>query len=121
MIRGTLIAESIKPESSLKGNPITLIEIYREVATNASKDQPRIWTVIDFESSGSAESLADALAQVMNDVPIPWYCNFTSDDEMFVIYPKRVFRYKVGNSAGRIEAQEYGKFIGVPASQLDWH
>jgi hypothetical protein len=120
MIRGSLIAESIKPGSSLKGVPITLTEIYREVATNASADQPRIWTVINFEATEGAERLADALSEVLDDTPSRWYCNFTSGDEVFVAYPKKVFRYRRGNVAGRREAQSFGRAIGVPSSQLDW-
>jgi hypothetical protein len=120
MIRGTIIAESIKPGSSLKGAPIVVTEILREVATGASSGQPQIWTVINFEAANGAERLADALSEVLDDGPIPWYCNFTSGDEVFIVYPRKVFRYQRGNVDGRQDAQNFGRNIGVPPSQLDW-
>jgi hypothetical protein len=120
MIRGTLIAESIKPGSSLKGIPIGVTEISRNIARNASADQPRIWTLIKFETTEKAERLADALAEVLDDKPSVWYCDFTDGDERFVVYPKRVFRYRRGDALGRREAWGYGQSLGVPPSQLDW-
>jgi hypothetical protein len=120
MIRGTLIAESIRPGSSLKGIPLTLTEISRDFATNASPDQPQIWTGIEFESTGDPTHLSDALAAVLDDKPFVWYCNFTAEDEVSIVYPKKVFRYRRGDAQRRREAQDYGRTQGVPTSQLDW-
>ena len=120
MIRGTLIAESIKPGRGLEGIPLTLTKITRDVATNASVDQPSIWTRIDFETMERPERLADALAAVLDDKPSVWYCNFTDGDEVFIVYPNRVFRYRRGDVSDRREAQGYGQSLGVPPSQLDW-
>ena len=120
MSRGTLIAESIKPGRSLEGIPLTLTKISRDVATNASVDQPNVWTVIDFETTDRPERLAEALAAVLDDKPFVWYCNFTSGDEVFIVYPNRVFRYRRGDALRRREAQGYGQSMGVPSSQLDW-
>jgi len=120
MIRGTLITESIRPGSSLKGIPLTLTEISRDVAANATPDQPPIWTGIEFESTEDPTRLSDALAAVLDDKPFVWYCNFTAGDEVFVVYPKRAFRYRRGDAQQRREAQDYGRSRGVPPSQLDW-
>jgi hypothetical protein len=120
MIRGYLIAESIKPGSSLEGIPMTLTKIVRRRQKNASTDQPSIWTTIDFETAASAEHLADALAAVLDDAPSVWYSDFTSGEERFVVYPKRVFRYRRDDALGRREAWSYGQSLGVPPSQLDW-
>jgi hypothetical protein len=120
MCRGTLIAESIKPGRSLEGIPLTLTKITRDVATNASVDQPPIWTEMDFETAERPERLAAALAAVLDDKPSVWYCNFTDGDEVFIVYPNKVFRYRRGDTPARREAQGYGQSVGVPSSQLDW-
>lgn len=60
MSRGTLIAESLKLGCSLEGLALTLSKITREVASDASGNQPSIWTVIEFETSERPERLANA-------------------------------------------------------------
>jgi hypothetical protein len=37
-----------------------------------------------------------------------------------VVFAGRHFRYGRGDQAGRAEAVEYGKTVGVPEHQLDW-
>jgi hypothetical protein len=37
-----------------------------------------------------------------------------------VVFAGKVFRYPRGNSAGRAEAQEYARSMGIPEAQLDW-
>jgi hypothetical protein len=118
--RHKVFAESIKPGISLKSVPISLTEISRDVAANASSDQPRIWTVIRFEATVGANRLAESFSGVLDDAPSRWYCNFTSGDEGFIVYPKKVFRYPRGDVAGRLAAQSFGRSIGVPPTQLDW-
>jgi len=34
--------------------------------------------------------------------------------ETFVVYAGRVFRYPSGDKAGRAEAEDYGRSVGVP-------
>jgi hypothetical protein len=118
MIHGYIIAESIKPGSSLEGFPMTLTRVSRNVQDNATSDQPRVWTLIEFETTELPDRLADALAAVLEDTPISWYSHFTEGNEVFVAFPKRVFRYRRGDPLGRRMAQDYGQSKGVP--QLDW-
>jgi hypothetical protein len=120
MIQAYIIAESMKPGSSLEGISMTLTRISRALSGNASADQPRAWTFIEFETMESPDRLADALAAVLDDNPSRWYAHFVARDEMFVAFPKRVFRYQLGDATGRRKAQDYGRSIGIPASQLDW-
>ena len=119
MIHGYIIAESIKPGSSLEGIPMTVTRISRNVQENATTDQPRVWTLIEFETPEPADRLADALAAVLEDSPISWYSHFAEGNEVFVAFPKRVFRYHRGDPLGRKKAQDYGQSKGVP--QLDWN
>jgi len=39
---------------------------------------------------------------------------------MFVIFPGRIFRYLVGDQAGKKHAQDHARSIGVPGRQIDW-
>ena len=83
-------------------------------------DQPRRWTFIGFEMGDElAPAVADALA-VAVDGDGGWYCNFSTADEVWVVYRGRVFRYPIGDADGRAEAQAYGRALGVPEQQLDW-
>jgi hypothetical protein len=120
MSRGTLIAESMKPGHALKGFSLTVTEIAREVAAGATAGQPPLWTVIEFETTDPPERLAAALADVLDDRPFVWYCNFTDKEDVFIVYPNKVFRYHRGDLVGRREAQDFGRSAGVPLSQLDW-
>jgi len=118
MIRGYVIAESIRPGSTLKGIPMTLTKVSRKAQLNASADQPRIWTLIEFETTAKAARLANALAALLDDKPSVWYSDFNDGDEKFVVFPKRVFRYRRGDALARRKAQSYAQSLGVP--QLDW-
>ena len=120
MVQGYVIAESLRPGARLGGLKATLVDIERRAARNAAGDQPKTWTFIRFESSDAPERLAAALAEVLDDAPARWYTDFRSGDERFVVFPKRVFRYRLGDRAGRAEAQEYARSIGVPSRQVDW-
>jgi hypothetical protein len=48
------------------------------------------------------------------------YSHFNVNRETFVVYAGRVFRYPSGDKAGRAEAEDYGRSVGVPEPQLDW-
>jgi len=41
------------------------------------------------------------------------------DNKRFVVFAGWVFRYRVGEAAGRAEAGVYGRSVGVPEHQLD--
>jgi len=49
-----------------------------------------------------------------------WYCDFRTDEETFVVFAGRVFRYPRGEAESRAEAEAYDQFVGVPEAQLDW-
>jgi hypothetical protein len=122
MARGQLIAESLKVGERLQMRGMRLLGATRveppEVRLRA--DQPRRWTFIGFEFDDElATSVADALADVL-DGEGGWYCNFSTARESWVVFRGQVFRYPIGDPAGRAEAQAYGRSIGVPEPQLDW-
>jgi hypothetical protein len=119
MIEGTLIMESLRVGTSLEDLRLAVRKISRYRARGTTADQPDIWTVLDFEADeAEAAGLAQAFADALGDGP--WYVNFQSPAESFVMFPGRIFRYPRGDAAGRAEAQAYGRRLAIPEPQLDW-
>lgn len=120
MARAYVIAEGMRPGARLEGLPLTLTKIERFPVRNATAEQPSVWTTVKFEFPDSeAARLADALAGVLDEHG-GWYSHFNVNGETFVVYAGRVFCYPSGDKAGRVQAEEYGRSVGVPEPQLDW-
>jgi hypothetical protein len=120
MIKGTLIAESMRAGTELSGVRLVTRKITRAAAGDAAAGQPELWTFIEFEAEDAdVESLAGALADTL-DQRLGWYADLHTTEETFVVYAGRVFRYPRGDSGGRAEAEAYGRSHGVPENQLDW-
>jgi hypothetical protein len=119
MIEGTLIAESLRVGTSLHDLKLTVRKISRYRVHGATRDQPPVWTALDFAAD---EAQAGELAQTFADVldRPGWYVNFESPTESFIMFPGRIFRYPRGDAAGRAEAQAYGRQLAIPEPQLDW-
>ena len=120
MIKGTLIAESIRAGAELAGVRLVATKISRAAAGDVSAGQPELWTLIEFEApEDDTEVLAEALATALEQRH-GWYADFRTPQETFVVYSGRVFRYPRGDSRGRAEAAAYGRAHGVPEHELDW-
>lgn len=119
VIRGAILAESLTPGMGFDGRGMWIIRCSRYEVTGAADYQPPIWTLIEFEAPANS---SDALASELSDSLLSpgWYANWNSDTEATVVFPGKVFRYSRGDQAGREEAQEYGRSVGVPEPQLDW-
>ncbi len=120
MIKGTLVSESMRVGTQVSGiSGLTLVVVRRVEVASASTDQPRRWTLIEFESTDeNAGALADTFAAVL-DQPA-WFVDFQTDTEQFVVFAGRVFRYARGDASGRAAARAYARGLGVPEAQLDW-
>jgi len=117
---GALIGESLRPAAVVEGFPLTVTKIYRAKLGNAEAGQPELWTVIEFAvAADRAPELAEALSRMLLKQG-GWYCDFHSEQEVFVVFADRVFRYPHGDEAGRARAAEHGRALGVPEAQLDW-
>jgi hypothetical protein len=113
---GTLIAESIRVGTELEGIPLTVTKVSRVRVS----DEPQLWTLIYFDvAAASAADLAQVLSRVL-ERDGGWYCDFRSDDEVFVVFCDRVFRYRRGDRAARSTVEDYARSMGVPEAQLDW-
>ncbi|MFJ3415292.1 hypothetical protein ACIPN8_03030 [Streptomyces sp. NPDC086082] len=120
MLQGVLIAESLRVGAQLTGIPLQITRLTRVEMTNRGDGQPRYWTLLEFSAEESAaQRLADQLASCLASSG-GWYTDFHTADETFVIFANKVFRYPRGQAEGRSEAQQYGRSVGVPESQLDW-
>jgi hypothetical protein len=119
VIRGTILAESIKPGSSFEGHGMRIISWARYDVSGTAEYQPPMWTAIEFEAPAHS---SDALATDLSGVLLRpgWYANWNSNTETTIVFPGRIFRYLRGDKAGREEAQEFGRQCGVPEHQLDW-
>ena len=120
MALGYVLAESMRPGTSLEGLPLTLTKIGRFPVSSATADQPSVWTTVEFQfPAEEAAHLAEALAGVLDEHG-GWYSHFNVAGETFVVFAGRIFRYRSGDKAGRAEAEEHGRSLGVPEPQLDW-
>ena len=119
MIQGDLLAESLRV-GAVVGVPLTITEIRRVTITEPGEKQPSIWTHLIFEAADdAAQPLATALAASLSPEG-GWYCDFHTETEKFVVFAGRVFRYPRGDAAGRAEAADHARSVGVPEPQLDW-
>lgn len=119
VIRGAILAESLKVGTDFGGHGMRIIRCARYEVTGAADYQPPIWTLIEFEAAaGVSDALASELAGSL--LSPGWYANWNSDTEASVVFPGKVFRYPRGDQAGREEAQAHGRSVGVPEPQLDW-
>jgi hypothetical protein len=118
-VKGTLIAESLKP-GAVVDLQLTVSRIFRRDVGDIDAGQPRTWTFIEFSCSGDqAPLLAQGLEQAMQPTG-GWYCDFRTEFETFVVFADVTFRYPRGEEHGRSNAAAHALSVGVPPSQLDW-
>lgn len=78
------------------------------------------WTLIEFTVTDEERgSLAETLQEQLSPVG-GWYCDFRNDEETYVVFHRRLFRYRRDDDATREQAKNYGRSVGVPEAQLDW-
>ena len=116
MLSGLLLKESLSDLSLLDSLQITRTETWQ--VSNAVPGQPSTWTAVSFavddaESDGLAEQMSLALKPM-------WYINGSTEEMVYVIFPGKVFKYRMGDALSRAAALEFGRSLGVPESQLDW-
>jgi hypothetical protein len=118
VLRGAIVAESLRLGATIEGVPLELRKLERLDA--GLGDQPRSWTLVWFQAH---EDLGDRLAEALSDALAAdggWYADFHSDSEVTVVFAGRVFRYPRGDARGRAEVAAYARSVGVPPEQLDW-
>ena len=118
MFTGTLLAESLRTGVVLAGVPLSVRRMWRADAGDPAAGQPAVWTFLEFEVADGADALAERLADAL--APGPWYCDLRSDDEVFVVFAGRVFRYARGDRRAREQAEAHARSVGVPEGQIDW-
>ncbi len=116
---GMLLKESLNNEGVLDLVNVTKKETWN--IDSADDWQPKVWTAIFFE--GEAKQV-DEVAQKMSEAIKPrWYLNISieKDNEKieYVIFNNKIFKYKKGDKEKSKQAEEYGRSLGIPESQLD--
>lgn len=121
MVKGTLLAESLKIGAELDVAGLRLTRVSRrDVSAFVSPAQPPVWTFLEFEADDDAAGpLADSLAGALL-ADGGWYADFGIGTEHVVVFAGKIFRYQRGDHAGRGAAMDYGRAMGVPEHQLDW-
>jgi hypothetical protein len=119
IIRGAILAESLKPGAGFDGRGMRVIRCSRYEVSGAADYQPLIWTLIEFEAPATT---SDALASELADSLLSpgWYANWNSATDATVVFPGKTFHYPRGDQVGREKAQAHGRSVGVPEPQLDW-
>ncbi len=114
--KGLLLKESLKDKSILEELEITKTDVWN--ISNAADYQPKVWTAIYFEGEvNRADEVAEKLSYSLKP---KWYANFSVDNKEYVIFPEKIFKYNKGDKEKRKEAEDYGRSLGIPESQLDW-
>lgn len=120
MVRGRIVAESLRPGAALTVPGLELTRVSRVAVSAPGPGQPGVWTLLDVSAPAArAEELAAALSATLSPEG-GWYADFRAGGEHVVVYPGRIFRYVVGDAVGRAEAVAHGRSLGVPEAQLDW-
>ncbi|MFF0457851.1 hypothetical protein [Nocardia africana] len=116
---GVLIGESLRAGRTLTDLDINLGGITRLTQAKPALGQPRAWTLIEFTADASgADSLAECLAEALDSGP--WYVEFHTHHQTFVVFRDRVFRFPRDDDDGHTAARTYGRNLGIPDHQLDW-
>jgi hypothetical protein len=116
MLKGLLLKESLDDLGVLDRLRITQTETWN--VSNAAEFQPNVWTALSFEVD---DDQADIVTVTLSQALKPrWYIDARLADQVYVIFPQRIFKYRQGEQAHKAEAQRYGRSLGIPDSQLDW-
>jgi hypothetical protein len=115
--RGALLKESLNDETVLERLKVTTTSEFKQ--PRPSPDQPSRWTAIFFEGN---EDEADEIAEVLSGAlkPRGWYADFATASHKYVVLPKRVFKYALGDRQAEADAKAFARSVGVPERQLDW-
>ena len=118
-ITGAIVCESLKPGTVLEDYGLHIRRWSRYDVDDVPSYQSPVWTLIEFDAPAE---VADALAQRVASALLEpgWYANWSTEDEMTVVYADRVFRYRRGDRGGLEAAKDHGRRLGVPEPQLDW-
>ena len=114
---GTVLLESLHDESVL--NFVTETGRLKKPLTNHSTSQPAEVHIVSFTvADDMAPAVADELSRLLK--PGHWYADFGNEYDKYVIFPGKIFHFAPKETDKKQKAQEYGRSLGIPESQLDW-
>lgn len=116
MYKGLLLKESLARVEILGSVKVTNVDIKK--VSNAVEGQTRSWTFVYFEVDDQQIHLvAEEMSRILKE---KWYLNINGKDDVYVVFPERVFRYKKSDADVKQAIKNYGIKAGIPADQLDW-
>jgi hypothetical protein len=116
-MKGLLLKESLADIGVLVHLHIVKIEVWQ--VSTAAENQPASWTALSFEVEDAyADATANVLCRALK--PHGWYINASSEMDVYVIFPNKVFKYTKGDITQREAAKRFGRSIDIPERQLDW-
>ncbi len=119
MYTGLLIAESLTDSHLLSDPQITVTRQETwDVDDRAVDWQPQTWTAIYIE--GNEKDLTAVADLVSLSIMERWYANLSDNDNEYVVFQGRIFKYSKGDAATKRKAQKYAIAQGVPEHQVDW-
>jgi hypothetical protein len=137
MLTGRLLAESLRVGTDLEVADLRVVRIGRHDVSHSTTPsdgsdpaddnprgavagQPPIWTFLDFEAPDDrADDLAQALAAAL-EIETGWWADLVVGGDHVVVFARRIFRYRIGDTRARAEAVAWGRASGTPEHQLDW-
>ena len=116
-LRGILLKESLADDSPL--DLVDVVSVTMSKHPNTVPSQPKWWTEVHFEADAErAGELAKSFSAALR--PAGWYLHYWTDSDVFIVFPRKIFKYAKGRESRADEAIAYGLSIGVPKHQLDW-
>ena len=116
LCKGLLLKESLSSLDILEKLTITKSETWD--VRNAAPDQPSIWTALSFEVEESR--MAEIEEELSRALKPKWFVDCSTETQKYVIFSGKVFKYARGDQEQRALAQDFGRKLGIPESQLDW-
>src|SRR5215217_8860164 len=136
MLRGRLLAESIRVGADLEVADLRVVRIGRHDVSSSTipsgdfdpaddsprgavAGQPLIWTFLDFEAPDDrADDLAQALAAAL-ETETGWWADFVVGGDHVVVFAGRGLRYRICDTRSGRDGG-LGRASGTPEHQLDW-
>ena len=107
--RGTVIEESLTDNCVLNDLKVVKLQITR------SENPNNRWHIYTFE--GTREEFLRFQKHLKHGA---WYIHFWRDNQVTVIYPKRVFEFTHNDQKTWKPAVDHGLSLGIPIEQLDF-
>lgn len=118
--KGTIIEESLENTSALENCKILETKV-EQVTERHKTPWLQQWTLHTVEiSEKKADKIAQGISKALETKHTAWYADFKNDTYHYVIFPNKIFKVDLNDSALYKEAKKYGISLGIPEYQVDF-